>query len=258
MNELNLKKKLKNGDTTIGSWITLYSPSSAEIFSNAGFDWVLVDLEHSTISIAEAADLIRTIDLSGSTPLVRPTSINADQIKRVMDAGAHGIIVPMVNSAADAIDAVSATRYEPDGTRGVGLARAQGYGPKFSEYLEWQKKSPIVIVQIENIKAIDNLEEIFSISGVDGFIIGPYDLSCSMGIPGEFENEAFKKVLNKILETGKNMKCPAGIHIVEPNLDQLKSILDQGYTFIAYSVDIRILDDTSRKAISFFQDYNKK
>ena len=122
-----------------------------------GFDWLVVDLEHTTISIDQAGELIRTIDLAGCAPLVRLTSNNSDQIKRVMDAGAHGIVVPMVNSVEDVKNAIASTRYAPDGTRGVGLARAQGYGPKFSEYLHWQKDSAVVIPQIEHKNALDCL-----------------------------------------------------------------------------------------------------
>lgn len=257
MKPLNLKSKLNNKQPTIGSWLTLSNSSIAEIFSNAGFDWVLVDLEHSVISISDAGELIKVIELSGSSPLVRPTSLDANLIKRIMDAGAHGIIAPMVNSVEDAVLAVSATRYEPAGIRGVGLGRAHGYGTKFDEYFEWQKKSSIVIVQIEHIKAFEDLENILSVDGVDGFIIGPYDLSCSMGIPGEFDNPEFTKVLEEILETGMKIGCPAGIHIVEPDIKKLEKALNDGYKFIGYSVDFRILDNVVREGIDLFKSLKK-
>lgn len=244
-----LKERINDGDLVIGSWITTPSPAIAEILVAAGYDWVVVDLEHSAISIEQAGELIRTIDLGGSAPLVRITSNSPDQIKRVMDAGAHGIVVPMVNSAQDARDAVSATRYAPNGIRGVGLARAQGYGSKFSEYLEWQKESAVVIVQIEHKDAINNLEEILAVPGVDGFIIGPYDLSCSMGIPGEFETNEFKNAMARILKIGLAMDCPAGLHIVEPDLSLLDQAISEGYRFLAYSVDIRMLDVSARQGI---------
>jgi len=174
-----LKEKLRKGELTIGSWITLGNTGIAEILANSGFDWLVVDLEHTTISLEQAGELIRTIDLVGVPALVRLTNNDTNQIKRIMDAGAHGVVVPMVNSVDDALAAVAATRYAPNGHRGVGLARAQNYGPGFSDHLEWQKDGPLVIVQIEHKSALDHLAEIFSVSGVDGFIIGPYDLSCS-------------------------------------------------------------------------------
>lgn len=249
-----LKKKLKSNALTIGSWITLGHPSIAEILARAGFDWLVVDLEHTTISIEQAGELIRVIDLSGVAPLVRLTSNHPDQIKRVMDAGAHGIVVPMVNSADDAIRAVAATRYAPRGNRGVGLARAQQYGAGFNDYLQWQQEGPVVIVQIEHQDALDQLDSIFSVPGVDGFIIGPYDLSCSMGIPGEFKRSEFKEAVNRILSTGLRMGCPAGLHIVEPDQSRLRQVIAEGYRFIAYSVDIRMLDVSARTGIAISQE----
>lgn len=246
----SLKNKLKSNALTIGSWITLGNVSIAEILANAGFDWLVVDLEHTTISIEQAGDLIRVIDLCGVTPLVRLTSNHTDQIKRVMDAGARGIVVPTVNSVDDAVRAVAATRYAPRGTRGVGLARAHKYGPGFDEYLKWQVEGPVVIVQIEHRDALDRLESILSVPGVDGFIIGPYDLSCSMGMPGEFERPEFQQAMNRILSTGLRMGCPAGLHIVEPDQPRLRQVIAEGYRLIAYSVDERMLDVAARSGLA--------
>ncbi len=133
MKTISLKQKMRSGQQTVGSWITLAHPAIAEIMARAGFDWLVVDLEHSVITIREAEELIRTISLCGATPLVRLTANDAAQIKRVMDAGAHGIVVPMVKTKEDAVRAVSAVQYPPTGTRGVGLARAQGYWATFNE-----------------------------------------------------------------------------------------------------------------------------
>lgn len=241
-----LKEKLRKKEIVIGSWIQLGHPAIAEIMARAGFDWLVVDLEHTVIGIDMAGDLIRTIDLCGVSPLVRLTSNDPNQIKRVMDAGAHGIVVPMVNTPVEAASAVAATRYAPLGSRGVGLARAQGYGVNFQRYLQWQSDGPVVIVQIEHKDAVDQLEEILTVPGVDGFMIGPYDLSCSMGIPGQFEKAEFIDTMARIRETGRRLGCPAGFHIVEPDLKLLEQTIREGYTFIAYSVDIRMLDVSAR------------
>ena len=250
---MTLKNRLINNEMTLGSWVSLGHVSIAEIFARAGLDWIVIDLEHSVITISEAADLIRVIDLTGVAPLVRLTSNNPDQIKRVMDAGAHGIVVPMVKSAKEAEIAVAATRYEPLGNRGVGLARAQGYGPNFQEYLGWQKNSPIVIVQIEHIDSIKNIDSILNVDGVDGLIIGPYDLSASMGIPGQFDNDEFVKVVDQIKKSALRKKCVIGTHIVESDFDLLKKAISDGFNFIAYSVDIRILDSAIRSAINEYR-----
>jgi 2-dehydro-3-deoxyglucarate aldolase len=245
-----LKEKLRQNQLTLGSWITLGHTSIAEILAMAGYDWLVVDMEHTTISIEQAGELIRVIDLCGVAPLVRLTSNHPDQIKRVMDAGAHGIVVPMVNSVADAKRAVAATRYAPSGIRGVGLARAQKFGPGFQDYLQWQKDGPVVIVQIEHQDALEHLEAIFSVPGVDGFIIGPYDLSCSMGMPGEFDRPEFKAAMQQILATGLRMNFPAGLHIVEPDPARLAQVIQEGYRFIAYSVDVRMLDVAARAGVA--------
>jgi len=244
-----LKQQLNSGKSVIGCWITLAHPAIAEIMANAGFDWLAVDLEHSVITIREAEELIRVIDLAGTAPLVRLTSNNPDQIKRVMDAGAQGIIVPMANSPEDAKRAVEAIKYPPMGKRGVGLARAQGYGTGFHDYLAWQKENSIVIVQVEHIDAVNNLEAIFSIEGVDGYIIGPYDLSGSMGIPGQFDHPDFLAAMERVSVVASKMNMPGGIHIIEPEPEQLKQRIKEGYRFIAYSLDIRMLDVACRKGL---------
>ncbi len=251
---IELKKRMRSGTPTIGSWITLGHCGIAEIMASAGFDWLVVDLEHSTISIDVAGDLIRTIDLCGVAPLVRLTSNEPNQIKRVMDAGAHGIVVPMVNTKEDLERAVTAVRYAPQGNRGVGLARAQGYGESFKEYLAWQKDESVVIAQIEHKDALSHLGEIFTAPGIDGFIIGPYDLSCSMGIPGEFDHPEFLAAMALIVDAGVKYGCPSGLHIVEPDDNRLKQCLQEGYQFLAYSVDIRIIGAGVKQGVKKFRE----
>ncbi len=236
-----LKNKIKQSKLTIGSWLTIPNNSLTEIFATNNFDWLVIDLEHSSISLSEAAEMIRIIDLAGNTPLVRLTSNNQDQIKRILDAGAHGIIVPMVNSKDDVRKILKSVYYYPMGNRGVGLSRAQGYGENFKKYKDWLINNLIVIVQIEHIDAVENLDSILSEKKIDAFIVGPYDLSASMGIPGNFENKKFKNVLNKILKTAKKYKCLPGIHVVEPDEKLLKKTIKDGFKFISYSVDFRFL-----------------
>jgi 2-keto-3-deoxy-L-rhamnonate aldolase RhmA len=245
---------LSSNKPLIGSWITLAHPAVAEIMAKSGFDWLAVDLEHSVITIREAEELIRVIDLSGVVPLVRLTSNNSDLIKRVMDSGAHGIIVPMVNNALDAKKAVQYAKYPPTGTRGVGLARAQKYGAEFDKYKEWQESGSTVIVQIEHIEAVNNFREILLEPGVDGFIVGPYDLSSSMGIPGEFSNPKYLEAIDKINKISREIDATGGIHIIEPEPYQLKEKIKEGYKFIAYSLDIRMLDFSCRNAFKHLKE----
>ena len=219
---------------SIGSWIQIGNPTIAEIMASAGFDWLVVDLEHSAITLREAEDLIRVIDLKGVVPLVRLSSNNPEQIKRIMDAGSHGVIVPMVNTPEEAEMAVASVKYPPVGRRSFGLARAQGYGARFEDYLAWQRENSLVIVQIEHINAVNCLESILSVEGVDAYFVGPYDLSGSLGIPGQFDHPEFLKTMNRIPEIAKKCGIPGGVHIVEPDAGQLKKSIEQGNQFIAF------------------------
>ena len=244
-----LKAALKDSKkVNIGSWITLGHEAIAEIMANAGFEWLCVDLEHSTMSITEAGRLIRTIELAGAVPLVRLSNNDHVQIKRVMDAGAHGIIVPLVNTKEDALRAYQAMHYPPKGIRGVGLARGQKYGASFVDYKK-HLESAVLIVQIEHKTAVENLEQILSMPEVDGYIVGPYDLSASMGFPGEFDRPDFKAAMAKIVEIGNKSGKAGGLHIVEPNQDQLKKVISEGAWFVAYSLDIRMLEQSCMQGI---------
>ena len=169
----SLKNKIRENKVTIGSWITIGHSSIAEVMSQSEFDWIAIDLEHSAISISQTEELIRVIDLCNIAPLVRLTSNSPEQIKRVMDIGAHGISVPMVNAPEDAKKAIESAYYYPAGNRSFGLARAQGYGTKFDNYLDWSRDNTVIVVQIEHINSLKNLEEIFKLKEVDAYIIGP-------------------------------------------------------------------------------------
>ena len=161
MKNNSLKYKLKNNMQTYGSWITISNPLIPEIVSQAGFDWLCIDMEHSSIDIGNALSLVISIENNNIVPLVRVGENNANLIKRVMDVGAHGVIVPNVNSLQDAQNAVQAVKYPPAGKRGVGLYRAQKFGNNFDDYLEWLQNESIVVIQIEHINAVKNIEEIF-------------------------------------------------------------------------------------------------
>lgn len=249
-----LKHKLLSGEKTIGSWLTMPSLAISELMAKVGFDWLTIDLEHSSLSIEQAGEMIRIIDLAGVSPLVRLTSNDGNQIKRVMDSGAHGIIVPMVKTKGDAEQAVSSVYYPPKGIRGVGLARAQHYGIGFHEYRDWLEENAIIIVQIEHIDAVNNLEDILSVDGVDGYIIGPYDLSASLGVSGEFDHSSMIEAMNEIYRVATTLGKYGGIHIVEPDTDLLKQSVLEGFTFLAYSVDFRMLDVSARIGMKSFKE----
>ena len=236
---------------SIGTWLSLPNESVAEIFANAGYDWVVIDLEHSAISINQAEQLIRIIDLAGSKPFVRLSGHSSSQIKRVLDAGAKGILAPMVESKAQIAGIIASCHYPPKGNRGMGLARAQGYGEANakSEYILTNSKHIEIYAQIESVAGIANLDSIFS-QEIDGYFIGPYDLSASLGNPGIFNSDEFINAEEKILQASKQHQIKAGCHLVEPNPEQIPILVNKGYDMIAFSVDIRMLDLSSRLPFS--------
>lgn len=253
---MTLKEKLHHNELTIGSWITLGHSGVAELMAKTGgFDWLVIDIEHSAIDLRDVQEMLQAIELGGAQPLVRLTSNDQNQIKRVMDAGAHGILVPFVNSKEDAEKAVQSVYYPPLGARGAGLARAQGYGASFQDYREWLEKNGVIIAMIEHREAVENIDEILAVPGIDGYIIGPYDLSASLGVTGKFDNSLVIQCIQKILARGKVAKKPGGIHLVEPDLIKLKSLIEDGFKFIGYGMDIRFLDFICRDHLAKISDF---
>ena len=234
---------------SFGSWITIPHPSVAELLVRAGFDWLTVDLEHSAITLESAAELIRTIDLAGCTPMVRVGSHDANVIKRVMDAGAHGIIASTVNTADQAAAIVAAVKYPPVGARGVGLSRAQGYADEFEEHYRWLNEESIVFVQIEHIDAVRNIDSILRVPGVDGFFIGPYDLSASLGIPGDFTHPKMVEALATVRRAKERIGTVAGVHVVQPVAAEVRQKMAEGYRFIAFGIDYLFLLNQARSGL---------
>ena len=232
---------------SIGTWLSLPNESVAEIFAKAGYEWVVIDLEHSAINIDQAANLIRVIDLAGSKPLVRLSDHNPSQIKRVLDAGAKGILAPMVESQQQIEGIISACHYPPKGKRGMGLARAQGYGEENakSEYITQSSKHVEIYAQIESVTGIENIDSILS-QDINGYFIGPYDLSASLGSPGEFSSTEFVAAEEIALQAAKKYQIKCGYHLVEPQPKQIQTLHKKGYDMIAFSVDIRMLDLSAR------------
>jgi len=232
---------------SIGTWQSLPNESIAEIFAKAGYEWIVIDLEHSCININQAEQLIRVIDLAGSKPFVRLSNHDPAQIKRVLDAGAKGILAPMIETVNQIEKIIAACRYPPSGSRGMGLARAQGYGENLQKknYISNKANEIEIYAQIESIKGLKNCQEIFS-QNINGYFIGPYDLSASLNNPGVFDANEFSEAETTILSAAKNENIKCGYHLVEPETDQIKLLQTKGYDMIAFSVDIRMLDIGAR------------
>lgn len=233
--------KIKNGKLTIGGWLQIVDSSIAKIMSSCDFDWIALDLEHGKYNWKDLSSIFDIITANDCLPLARLADNDDVLIKLTLDAGANGVIVPMINSVKDAANAVAATKYPPKGVRGIGFSNASTYGKNFDDYFSnWNKRS-IVIVQIEHIEGVNNLEEILAVDGVDGLIVGPYDLSGSMDLTGKFEQPNFKAAIKKITKIGLSSKKLLGIHIVQPDTEAVISKVQDGYNFIAYSLDSVVL-----------------
>lgn len=242
---MGLKQKLQNNELTIGSWIMMGHPMSVEVMALAGFEWLVVDIEHTSIDMGTTEQLISAIQAKGIKALVRVSKNEEVIIKRVLDMGADGIIVPMISSEEDAIQAVEYAKYPPVGKRGVGLYRASGYGTKFEEYKKWVDEKLVIIAQIEHIDAVKNIDDIIKVEGIDGTIIGPYDLSGSMGHPGEFERKDVKQAVTKVLESCKKANVASGFHVVDTNPQKLNEKIKEGCTFLAYGIDYFFMRDAA-------------
>jgi 2-dehydro-3-deoxyglucarate aldolase len=244
-----IRQTLENGRYSIGSWIQIPHPSIAEIMGDSDYDWIAVDMEHGSISTHQLPDLFRAIELGGTLPLVRLASGSPEECKKSLDAGAGGVIVPMVENAKQLKRVRDFSRWPPSGSRGVAFSRANMFGKYFDEY-SVEAQNPILIAMIEHINAIDNLDEILQVEGLDAILIGPYDLSASMNLTAQFSNKEFIKTIDFIKQRSVALGVPFGIHIVEPSVKDLILKVEQGYQFIAYSIDGAFLNKIANNPLS--------
>ena len=250
---------MRRGEPSIGSWMSMAHPSIAEILAMAGYDWIVIETEHTAIDVSEVLRLIIAIEQRGSVALVRLAWNDPIQAKAVLDSGAAGVLVPMVNTKADAELAVSMTKYPPLGSRGVGLARAQGYGINFNTYVTNANADTLLLVQIEHREAVENIEQILSVTGIDGVFIGPYDLSLSLGIPGNLNHPDILAAKQKVLTATLAHGLIAGMHFVQPQTaaSDCQKAISEGYRFIALGTDILFLGDSARDLHSKVHGLNK-
>ena len=243
-----IKEAWGRGEPTIGTWMSMAHLSIAEILANAGYDFVVVDTEHTAIDVSEVLPLLVAIEQGGSLPLVRLAGIDPIQAKAVLDSGAAGVLVPMVNTKEEAERCVQMTKHPPLGERGIGLARAQGYGVDFQEYMASANDDSLLIIQIEHKTAVQNIDEILSVPGIDGTFIGPYDLSMSLGIPGQLNHPDVLAAKKRVLDATLDHGLIAGAHFVHPSTGEADcaEAVEAGYRFIALGTDILFLGDSAR------------
>jgi len=215
--------------------------SIAEIMGQAGYDWVALDLEHGAMALHQLPELCRALELGGTLPLVRVAEGLAKDCKQALDSGAGGVIAPMVESAEQLLQIRDWCRWPPAGRRGVGFSRANTFGRHFDAYA-CEAQAPLLVAMIEHYRAVDVLGEIVGVEGLDGILIGPYDLSASVGRTGQFDHPEFHSLIARIQDITSAAGIACGLHIVAPDPEELRRRQAAGFRFMAYSIDAVILN----------------
>ena len=222
------------------------STDVAEILGAVGYDWIAVDLEHGAFSNEKLSDVFRAINLYETIPMARVAQCHPKDIKRALDSGARGIILPMIESRKQLEKCISWANYPPGGTRGIGYSRANLFGSRFESYMTKIADDLVIVAQIEHWNAVNAIDEILSVHGLDAIMVGPYDLSGSMGIAGQFDHPDFIRVMDEIVKKAKESNIPMGTHIVQPDTQLLNDRINAGYQFIAYGIDAVFLQNAAQ------------
>jgi 2-dehydro-3-deoxyglucarate aldolase/4-hydroxy-2-oxoheptanedioate aldolase len=247
--ERTLRARVLAGETLFGLFLDLGSPLSAEICARAGYDWLVVDLEHGAGTEAGLVGLLQSVEVGGSTAVVRPQSGERLRIGRALDLGAGGIVIPRLESAAEAREAVSFLRYPPTGVRGVALrTRGAGMGSVAHGDVGQIDERILGIVQIESVGALREADEIAAIDGVDVLFVGPADLTHSLGVPGRFDDETYLAALRTVVEACAAHGKAAGILIYD--LAVVPGLLELGYRFVGIGADGALVASGARAALS--------
>lgn len=244
------KEKLRRGEPAIGSWIMIGHPAVAEIMAGEGFDWLGVDLEHTTTDIRAFYELALAVKGTGCDLLARLHSCDPVQAKLVLDAGAAGLIVPSVNTPEQAAQAVAMSRFPPQGSRGVALSRAADFGRSFDSYFAEHNDRVLLAVMLEHVDALACVDAILATPGVDAAFLGPYDLSASMGLPGQLTHPMVLAARQTILEACARHDVAPGIHFASMENESLPGAIADGFRFIACGIDTNFIMQGCRNALA--------
>jgi 4-hydroxy-2-oxoheptanedioate aldolase len=239
-----VKAALKAGQPSVGTWLSLASVGAARFMARTGFAWLTVDIEHSPVDLETAANIFGSVADAGCVALARVPSNRHDHIKRVLDNGAQGIVVPMVNSRAEAEAAISAALYPPVGTRSVGGSlHALNFGASANDYFASADRELLLVLQCEHIKAVEDADAIFSVPGIDAIFVGPNDLAASMRGPDGKppKAEATAEAMKHILATCRKHKVAAGLHCT--SAEEANHRIAEGWQFVAIGSELKMMLD---------------
>jgi 2-dehydro-3-deoxyglucarate aldolase/4-hydroxy-2-oxoheptanedioate aldolase len=243
----DFKERLMRGEAFIGAFICLPSPESAEIFAELGYDWLIIDTEHGPYDELTAQRMLQAVGRRCPC-VVRVPSNEEVWIKKALDIGSAGVLVPLVNNAEVAARVARACQYAPAGVRGMAGARAHRYGIGFQEYVDQANQRIVAIVQAEHIEAVQNIAAIVSVPGIDAVFIGPYDLSASMGKPGQVRDPEVQAAIRAVRDAVLNAGLKLGIYCSDP--DSARDFVQQGYTLIGMSTDLNYLTTSAGQALA--------
>jgi len=245
------RQRLRKHQLLIGTIVTLDAPPVTELLATAGFDWLFIDGEHAPLDFARIQVLLQAAG-NRCPCIVRVPGIDEVFVKKALDTGADGVIVPQVRSAAQAKEIVRWCRYPPQGGRSVGVGRAHGYGPRFNDYVARANDEISVILQIEHADAVTAIEKIAAVEGVDALFVGPYDLSGSLGAPGAVTDSRVVKAIERVLDVCRQTNMPAGIFGIDG--DAAKPWIAQGFTLIAVGIDTLLLAAAAGDTLAALRD----
>ena len=236
-----MKTKLRNRERMFAGWVSYAHPSITETFALAGFDFIAIDMEHTTITLEQAQRIIAASQSEGVPCLPRPVSHSNDYFKPLLDSGADGLLVQMVNTQEEVVTIITDIKYPPVGRRTYGVNRAQSYGFDFDAYIESWNESSSLILQIESIEAVENIEKLLEFEEVDGVMIGPYDMSGSLGVPGQTSHPKVIDATRIVIDACERYKKSCGTQVADPTSEGVQSLFDLGYTFVVLGSDLFIL-----------------
>jgi 4-hydroxy-2-oxoheptanedioate aldolase len=245
-----VKQLLREGKPAIGTWLVLPDPYAASFMARVGFDWLTVEMEHSPITLDTAALMFQMIAQAGGVPLVRIPWRTGENIKRVLDCGAWGIVFPMTNSADEAEAAVAAAKYPPRGSRSVGGSlAAMTFGTDNPTYYARANDETMIIIQMEHIQAVEHADEILRVPGIDAIFIGPTDLSASMGKTpsGEVEDPEVQEAIRHVRTVAATHGVASGIHVFSP--EAVAQRVQEGFRFVALASDARFMTGGAKAAL---------
>lgn len=251
-----IRQQVLSGKLMAGTWLNIGSSLTAEMAGRAGFDWLLIDMEHGSGDYESLVHQLQAVESTPAAPIVRIAWNEAPRYKRVLDLGPSGIMVPYVNNASEAKLAASSMRYPPQGIRGVAkLNRASGFGQEFEEYFANANDNLLTVVQIETESAVNSANEIAKVDGVDVLFIGPLDLSINLGIAQQFDHPKFRAALAKVVAACRKAGKAAGILLMKP--EEVDHTVKDGFTFIALGSDGGLVAGGMKKLVSAFEKYKR-